>query len=190
MEFLKNKWAKENAHRLKKQLWALSGNRIAGRFEYEWTTPASGGAVMAMRTGSLTNTATWPNDTPASTTSRSRKPSESFAGHGSINLTVTFLHDATRIARSLWQEGRHIDIIEMRARHRASGRKEIGSGDFGSFVHDLGSPLSGSKSPLGRSFERQLRNISCTSNQRPHSDLKRSKSELDSRECAFISYSK
>jgi nuclear transport factor 2 (NTF2) superfamily protein len=34
--FLKRKWAKELDYRLKKELWAFRGNRIAVRFEYEW----------------------------------------------------------------------------------------------------------------------------------------------------------
>ncbi|MDB6119843.1 MAG: hypothetical protein JWO08_3624 [Verrucomicrobiaceae bacterium] len=36
LEFLRLKWAKENDYRLKKTLWAFTGNRIAVRFEYEW----------------------------------------------------------------------------------------------------------------------------------------------------------
>ena len=35
-EFLKRKWAKELDYRLKKELWAFTGNRISVRFEYEW----------------------------------------------------------------------------------------------------------------------------------------------------------
>ena len=35
-EFLKRKWAKELDYKLKKELWAFTGNRIAVRFEYEW----------------------------------------------------------------------------------------------------------------------------------------------------------
>ena len=34
--FLRRKWAKELDYRLKKELWAFTGNRIAVRFEYEW----------------------------------------------------------------------------------------------------------------------------------------------------------
>lgn len=34
--FLKRKWEKEHDYRLKKTLWAFTGNRIAVRFEYEW----------------------------------------------------------------------------------------------------------------------------------------------------------
>ncbi len=34
--FLKRKWAKELDYRLRKSLWAFTGNRIAVRFEYEW----------------------------------------------------------------------------------------------------------------------------------------------------------
>ena len=33
--FLEQKWARENGDKLKKELWAFSGNRIAVRFEYE-----------------------------------------------------------------------------------------------------------------------------------------------------------
>jgi hypothetical protein len=36
VEFLTKKWAKGNDCRLKKTLWAFTGNRIAVRFEYEW----------------------------------------------------------------------------------------------------------------------------------------------------------
>ena len=36
VEFLTKKWAKEHDYRLKKTLWAFTGNRIAVRFEYEW----------------------------------------------------------------------------------------------------------------------------------------------------------
>ena len=34
--FLRRKWAKELGYRLKKELWAFRGDRIAVRFEYEW----------------------------------------------------------------------------------------------------------------------------------------------------------
>lgn len=34
--FLRRKWARELDYRLKKELWAFAGNRIAVRFEYEW----------------------------------------------------------------------------------------------------------------------------------------------------------
>ena len=34
--FLKRKWARELDYRLKKTLWAFTGNRIAVRFEYEF----------------------------------------------------------------------------------------------------------------------------------------------------------
>ncbi len=36
VEFLRRKWARELDYRLKKTLWAFTGNRIAVRFEYEW----------------------------------------------------------------------------------------------------------------------------------------------------------
>lgn len=36
VEFLRRKWSKELDYRLKKELWAYTGNRIAVRFEYEW----------------------------------------------------------------------------------------------------------------------------------------------------------
>ena len=36
VEFLRRKWDKELDYRLKKELWAFTGNRIAVRFEYEW----------------------------------------------------------------------------------------------------------------------------------------------------------
>jgi nuclear transport factor 2 (NTF2) superfamily protein len=34
--FLRRKWERELDYRLKKELWAFVGNRIAVRFEYEW----------------------------------------------------------------------------------------------------------------------------------------------------------
>lgn len=34
--FLRRKWAKELDYKLRKELWAFLGNRIAVRFEYEW----------------------------------------------------------------------------------------------------------------------------------------------------------
>lgn len=40
LEFLKRKWAKELAYKLKKELWAYTENRIAVRFEYEWHNEA------------------------------------------------------------------------------------------------------------------------------------------------------
>jgi uncharacterized protein len=36
IEFLKRKWARELEYRLIKELWAVHGNRIAVRFQYEW----------------------------------------------------------------------------------------------------------------------------------------------------------
>ena len=38
--FLKRKWARELDYRLKKSLWAFTGNRIAVRFEYEFRDDA------------------------------------------------------------------------------------------------------------------------------------------------------
>ena len=40
--FLTRKWAKELHYRLRKELWAHTGNRIAVRFEYEWQDATSG----------------------------------------------------------------------------------------------------------------------------------------------------
>lgn len=34
--FLRRKWAREQDYRLRKELWAFTGNRIAVRFEYEF----------------------------------------------------------------------------------------------------------------------------------------------------------
>jgi len=34
--FLAEKWKKESGYKLKKELWAFTGNKIAVRFEYEW----------------------------------------------------------------------------------------------------------------------------------------------------------
>jgi uncharacterized protein len=39
IDFLRRKWSKELDYRLKKELWAFTGNRIAVRFEYEWHDP-------------------------------------------------------------------------------------------------------------------------------------------------------
>jgi nuclear transport factor 2 (NTF2) superfamily protein len=36
VEFLTRKWQREHDYKLKKRLWAFSGNRIAVRFEYEF----------------------------------------------------------------------------------------------------------------------------------------------------------
>ncbi|MDJ0463923.1 nuclear transport factor 2 family protein [Streptomyces sp. H27-C3] len=36
--FLRDKWQHELDYRLRKELWAFTGNRIAVRFEYEWRT--------------------------------------------------------------------------------------------------------------------------------------------------------
>ena len=36
VEFLRRKWNRELDYRLKKELWAFGGNRIAVRFEYEY----------------------------------------------------------------------------------------------------------------------------------------------------------
>jgi nuclear transport factor 2 (NTF2) superfamily protein len=35
-QFLKRKWEKELAYKLKKELWGFRENRMAVRFEYEW----------------------------------------------------------------------------------------------------------------------------------------------------------
>ena len=40
--FLQRKWRKELHYRLKKELWAYTGNRISVRFEYEWQDAESG----------------------------------------------------------------------------------------------------------------------------------------------------
>jgi uncharacterized protein len=36
IQFLQRKWAKELDYRLMKELWAVTGNRIAVRFQYDW----------------------------------------------------------------------------------------------------------------------------------------------------------
>lgn len=36
VKFLTAKWEKEHRYKLKKELWAFTGNRIAVRFEYEY----------------------------------------------------------------------------------------------------------------------------------------------------------
>lgn len=40
VQFLTNKWEREQEYRLIKELWAYSGNRIAVRFAYEWCDDA------------------------------------------------------------------------------------------------------------------------------------------------------
>ena len=58
--FLRRKWAKEHDYRLRKTLWAFTGNRIAVRFEYEWHDDAGQWwRATEMKTGSSTHTATW-----------------------------------------------------------------------------------------------------------------------------------
>ncbi|MDH6139983.1 nuclear transport factor 2 (NTF2) superfamily protein [Kitasatospora sp. GP30] len=39
--FLREKWSRELDYRLRKELWAFTGNRISVRFEYEWHDNAS-----------------------------------------------------------------------------------------------------------------------------------------------------
>ena len=39
VKFLSGKWKKELNYKLKKELWAFTDNRIAVRFEYEYTNP-------------------------------------------------------------------------------------------------------------------------------------------------------
>lgn len=39
-DFLEDKWKKELDYKLKKELWAFGGNRIAVRFEYEYHNEA------------------------------------------------------------------------------------------------------------------------------------------------------
>jgi len=36
VQFLRQKWQREHAYKLKKSLWAYNSHRIAVRFEYEW----------------------------------------------------------------------------------------------------------------------------------------------------------
>ena len=36
VDFLRRKWERELDYRLRKELWAFTGNRISVRFEYEW----------------------------------------------------------------------------------------------------------------------------------------------------------
>jgi nuclear transport factor 2 (NTF2) superfamily protein len=36
VEFLRDKWAREQDYKLVKELWSYAGNRISVRFEYEW----------------------------------------------------------------------------------------------------------------------------------------------------------
>lgn len=36
VEFLRDKWSREQDYKLVKELWSYAGNRISVRFEYEW----------------------------------------------------------------------------------------------------------------------------------------------------------
>ena len=40
--FLRNKWSREADYKLKKELWAFTGNRISVAFFYEWQDAATG----------------------------------------------------------------------------------------------------------------------------------------------------
>ncbi len=40
IEFLRRKWAREQEYRLRKSLWAFTGNRISVKFEYESRDPS------------------------------------------------------------------------------------------------------------------------------------------------------
>ena len=40
MEFLRRKWAREQEYKLRKELWAFTGNRISVKFEYESRDPS------------------------------------------------------------------------------------------------------------------------------------------------------
>ncbi|BDS11618.1 nuclear transport factor 2 family protein [Aureispira anguillae] len=42
VEFLTDKWKKEQHYKLKKHLWSYTDNRISVRFEYEWQNPETG----------------------------------------------------------------------------------------------------------------------------------------------------
>ncbi len=42
VDFLTDKWSSELHYRLKKELWAYTGNRISVRFEYEWQHAKTG----------------------------------------------------------------------------------------------------------------------------------------------------
>jgi nuclear transport factor 2 (NTF2) superfamily protein len=57
--FLRRKWHRELDYRLKKELWAFGGNRIAVRFAYEYHDDSGQWfAPTATRTGSSTTSAT------------------------------------------------------------------------------------------------------------------------------------
>jgi nuclear transport factor 2 (NTF2) superfamily protein len=62
--FLTRKWTRELDHRLIKELWAFTGNRIAVRFAYEWRWSAR---THGVRSGSAT---TAPNTSGSATASR------------------------------------------------------------------------------------------------------------------------
>ena len=40
VEFLRRKWAREQEYKLRKELWAFTGNRISVKFEYESRDPS------------------------------------------------------------------------------------------------------------------------------------------------------
>jgi uncharacterized protein DUF1348 len=79
--FLQRKWAKELDYRLIKELWAVpkTASRSASPTSGT-TTPTSGFAATATRTGSSTHKASCIGASPASTTCRSPKASASSAG--------------------------------------------------------------------------------------------------------------
>ena len=102
VQFLTRKWNKELDYRLIKELWAFNGSRIAVRFAYEWhTTPETGFAPTATRTGSSMSMALCGSALPASTTSRFGRVTESITGRSvvaptSIHLFPISAYDAIR----------------------------------------------------------------------------------------------
>lgn len=71
--FARRKWAKEQGYRLRKTLWAFTGNRIAVRSEYEWRDDAGRwGRAHRNDNWSFTPTATLLSATQASTASQSQ----------------------------------------------------------------------------------------------------------------------
>ncbi len=79
--FLERKWARELDYRLIKELWAFDGPTSPCALPTSGaTTPVTGSAPMATRTGSSTSTATCIDALPASTISPSPRRTASSTG--------------------------------------------------------------------------------------------------------------
>jgi len=74
-EFLADKWNQELDYKLKKELWAFQGNRIAVRFEYEYRNQAGEWfCALALSRGSRPNVVSCAHGPPTQKTSRKKRP--------------------------------------------------------------------------------------------------------------------